>query len=64
MFLVIFIPFFFINTYGYAHGVQPEISGYLVTIINAFTIPARIIPGLLADYFGVYVYLPLPKCLP
>lgn len=53
VFLVIFIPFFFINTYGYAHGVQPEISGYLVTIINAFTIPARIIPGLLADYFGV-----------
>lgn len=53
VFLVIFIPFFFINTYGYAHGVRPEISGYLVTIINAFTIPARIIPGLLADSFGV-----------
>lgn len=32
-----------------------NISQYLLAIINALGIPARIIPGILADRFGVYV---------
>jgi len=52
-FYAVFIPFFYIEEYAQFRGVSPNISPYLLAIINGCGIPARIIPGLLGDRFGV-----------
>lgn len=49
----LFIPYFYIEEYARLRGVSSNISPYLLTIINGCGIPARIIPGLLGDRFGV-----------
>ncbi|KAI5124992.1 hypothetical protein M0805_007417 [Coniferiporia weirii] len=48
----LFIPYFYIQLYASLHGVDPQLSAYLLAIINALGVPARIIPGILADRFG------------
>ncbi|CEH16493.1 Monocarboxylate transporter [Ceraceosorus bombacis] len=46
VFYGLFNPFFFIQQYA-------QLQGYLLPIINACGIPARIIPGIMADRVGV-----------
>ncbi|OBZ75018.1 Riboflavin transporter MCH5 [Grifola frondosa] len=48
----VFIPLFYIEVYADFQGVSPNLSKYLLPIINAFGIPSRAVPGLLADRFG------------
>lgn len=52
-FYALFIPYFYIQLYATYRGVSSETAQYLLAIINAFGIPARVIPGLLADRFGM-----------
>ncbi|KAI0070665.1 MFS general substrate transporter [Panus rudis PR-1116 ss-1] len=51
-FYALFIPYYYIGVYGNFEGVDPGLSKYLISILNGMGIPARILPGLLADRFG------------
>jgi hypothetical protein len=52
IFYALFIPHFYIEVFANFQGIAPEISKYQLAILNAFGIPARIIPGLVADRVG------------
>ncbi|KAI3559231.1 riboflavin transporter MCH5 [Colletotrichum abscissum] len=52
MFVGMFIPFFYLPTFGIDHGLSPSLASYLVAVINGASIPGRIIPGVLGDKFG------------
>lgn len=52
MFVGMFIPFFYLPTFGIDHGLTPSLASYLVAVINGASIPGRIIPGVLGDKFG------------
>ena len=52
MFLGVFQPFFFLPSYAVAHGMSVRLSSYLIAILNAASLPGRVIPGLLADRLG------------
>ncbi|KOS21697.1 Riboflavin transporter MCH5 [Escovopsis weberi] len=53
-FFGVFNPFFYISSYAAAHGVSPETSFYMISIINAASLLGRVVPGYLADRFGHY----------
>ncbi|KZW00439.1 MFS general substrate transporter [Exidia glandulosa HHB12029] len=48
----IFFPIFYIQLMSALHGVDPNLSFYLITALNAASIPGRVIPGLLGDRLG------------
>jgi MFS family permease len=48
----LFIPFFYISSYSTAQGVDPQLSFYLISMINGASLLGRIIPGHLADSYG------------
>ncbi|OJJ06557.1 hypothetical protein ASPVEDRAFT_87855 [Aspergillus versicolor CBS 583.65] len=50
----LFIPFNYIILQSEEAGMSRETAQYLLPIINAVSIPGRIIPGFLADKFGRY----------
>ncbi|KAL2783872.1 MFS general substrate transporter [Aspergillus keveii] len=50
----LFIPFNYIILQAEEAGMRPELAQYLLPIINAVSIPGRIIPGFLADKVGRY----------
>ncbi|KAF8510787.1 monocarboxylate permease [Gautieria morchelliformis] len=52
-FYALFIPYFYIEESAEFNGVPISLSPYLLAIINGCGIPARIIPGILGDRFGV-----------
>lgn len=52
-FYAYFIPFFYIQLYGNQNGVDSEISNNLLVIMNALGVVSRVVPGYLADRFGV-----------
>ncbi|KAI8267356.1 Aspyridones efflux protein apdF [Colletotrichum sp. SAR11_239] len=52
MFIGMFIPMFYLPTFGIAHGMDQNLAGYLVAIINGASVPGRIIPGILGDKLG------------
>jgi predicted MFS family arabinose efflux permease len=52
LFIGIFMPLFYIPTFAITNGMNEMVAGYLVAIINAASIPGRIIPGILGDKFG------------
>ncbi|KZV89502.1 MFS general substrate transporter [Exidia glandulosa HHB12029] len=45
---------FYLQLDSALHGVDPDLCVYLVTILNAGSLPGRIIPTFLADRFGVF----------
>jgi MFS family permease len=47
-----FIPFFYLPSYGVAHGMSNELASYLVSILNGASFFGRIVPGILADRLG------------
>ncbi|KDQ53742.1 hypothetical protein JAAARDRAFT_136735 [Jaapia argillacea MUCL 33604] len=51
-FYALFIPYFYIEIYADYQGVPANLSNYMLVLLNAMGIPARILPGLLADRFG------------
>jgi MFS family permease len=48
----LFTPFFYLPSYALAHGMSPQLSGYLVAILNGSSFFGRIVPGILADKIG------------
>jgi hypothetical protein len=52
IFYALFIPYFYIESFAEYQGLPLSISKYQLSILNAFGVPARIIPGILADRFG------------
>lgn len=52
-----FTPFFYIETYARASGMDPDLASYMLSILNAASIFGRICPGFAADRFGNFVLL-------
>lgn len=52
MMLGIFTPFFYLPSYAVDHGMSPQLSSYLVAILNGASFLGRVIPGILADKLG------------
>lgn len=52
LFYAYFIPYFYIQVYANVRGVDPRIANYVLAIMNAMTVPSRILPGFLADRYG------------
>ncbi|OLN96280.1 Riboflavin transporter MCH5-like protein 2 [Colletotrichum chlorophyti] len=52
MFVGMFVPLFYLPTFGIDNGMRPGLASYLVAIINGASVPGRIIPGILGDKFG------------
>lgn len=52
MLLGLFTPFFYLPTYAVDHGMSPQLSSYLVSMLNGASFFGRIVPGILADKIG------------
>lgn len=52
----LFGPITFITSYSLAQGIDTNLSYYMIAILNVGSSLGRIIPGLLADKIGPYVY--------
>ncbi|KAI0965533.1 monocarboxylate permease-like protein [Xylaria arbuscula] len=50
----LYLPFNYLNIQAQQQGVNPTLIPYLLPIVNAVSIPGRIIPGILADRLGRY----------
>ncbi|RWA10466.1 hypothetical protein EKO27_g4655 [Xylaria grammica] len=48
----LYLPFNYLNIQAQKQGVNPTLIPYLLPIVNAVSIPGRIIPGILADRVG------------
>ncbi|KAL4820665.1 major facilitator superfamily domain-containing protein [Aspergillus spinulosporus] len=48
----LFLPFAFIPTQAQRYGMSPYLASYLLAILNAGSIPGRILPPYIADYLG------------
>lgn len=49
-----FLPFNYLIVQAQQNGVSPSLVPYLIPILNAASIPGRVIPGFLGDRFGRY----------
>ncbi|KAJ5351327.1 Major facilitator superfamily domain general substrate transporter [Penicillium brevicompactum] len=49
-----FTPFFYLPQYAQSHGMSSHLSSYILSIVNAASVPGRILPGLAADKLGRY----------
>lgn len=47
-----FIPFFYLPTYGQAHGMSESAANNLLAYLNAGSLVARVVTGFIADRFG------------
>ena len=54
-----FYPFFYLPVLGQNVGLDPSSAPLLLTVLNAFSLPGRILPGFLADKMG-----PFNMCIP
>ncbi|KAK0702186.1 major facilitator superfamily domain-containing protein [Lasiosphaeris hirsuta] len=52
MFMGMFVPLFYLPSYGISQGMDATVAFYLIALINASSIPGRILPGVLGDKFG------------
>lgn len=50
----IFTPFFYLPQYAHSHGMDSQLSSYLLSILNAASIFGRVLPGIIADKIGRY----------
>ncbi|KAL4910763.1 hypothetical protein BDW74DRAFT_184490 [Aspergillus multicolor] len=48
----LFLPFAFIPTQAQRYGMSPYLASYLLAILNAGSIPGRILPPYIADHLG------------
>jgi MFS family permease len=49
-----FIPFFYITSYSISIGQDPDMSFYLVAILNGVSLVGRVLPGFIADRYGTF----------
>ena len=52
IFIGLYIPFFYVETYALNLGISANLAFYLLIIMNAASVPGRIFPSLLADKVG------------
>ncbi|VDC07103.1 unnamed protein product [Peniophora sp. CBMAI 1063] len=50
----LFYPYFYLQLYAVKHGVDSNIAFYTIAILNAGSIPGRILPNLYARRIGVF----------
>ncbi|KAI0550981.1 monocarboxylate permease-like protein [Xylaria curta] len=48
----LYLPFNYLNIQAQQQGVDPVLIPYLLPIVNAVSIPGRIVPGIIADKLG------------
>jgi MFS family permease len=48
----VFMPFFYLPTFGVAHGMSTQLASYIVAILNGASFFGRVIPGVLGDRVG------------
>ena len=58
-----FIPFYYLPSYGLAHGMSLAMANNLLAILNAGSFVGRLVSGLMADRFGRSAYPALPRGL-
>lgn len=51
-FIGLYVPFFYVEQYARSIGIDATTASYMLIIINAASIPGRIVPSMLADRFG------------
>ncbi|CAK7230712.1 hypothetical protein SBRCBS47491_007680 [Sporothrix bragantina] len=51
-FIGLYVPFFYVEQYARNIGINADTASYMLIIINAASIPGRIVPSMLADKFG------------
>ena len=54
VFLGLFSPFFYMTSWTESLGLDENLAFYTISVINAASLFGRILPGLLADYWGPY----------
>ncbi|VDC07087.1 unnamed protein product [Peniophora sp. CBMAI 1063] len=50
----LFYPYFYLQLFAIKHGVEPTVAFYSLAILNAGSIPGRIVPNLFARRIGVF----------
>ncbi|KAH9913285.1 major facilitator superfamily domain-containing protein [Fomitopsis serialis] len=48
----LFMPYFYLQLWLNLHGLSSTLAFYTIAILNAASVPGRVIPNTLADYFG------------
>ncbi|KAL0945864.1 hypothetical protein HGRIS_012148 [Hohenbuehelia grisea] len=57
----LFFPFFYLQLYAVLHGIDTKLAFYTITIMNAASLPGRVLPSMLADRFGP-LNIMIPMC--
>ncbi|CAI7581360.1 unnamed protein product [Penicillium palitans] len=52
IFIGLYIPFFYIEQYGINLGISRDLSFYMLIIMNAGSVPGRVMPSIIADKIG------------
>jgi MFS family permease len=52
IFIGLYIPFFYVQQYGINLGMSRDLSFYMLIIMNAGSVPGRVIPSIIADKVG------------
>ncbi|KAJ5660140.1 Monocarboxylate transporter [Penicillium longicatenatum] len=56
----LFTPFFYLPQYGQSLGMDPQLSSYILSTLNAGSVFGRILPGITADKIGRFNILSPP----
>lgn len=54
IYLGLFTPFFYVTPYAISIGIDNNLSFYMISILNATSLFGRVVPGFLADRYGVF----------
>lgn len=52
IFIGLYIPFFYVEQYGINIGLSPDFSFYMLIIMNAGSVPGRVLTSMIADKIG------------
>lgn len=52
LFIGMFTPIFYIPSFAVTQGMSSQLAFYLVAILNAASLPGRVLPGILSDKIG------------
>ncbi|EQB54032.1 hypothetical protein CGLO_06183 [Colletotrichum gloeosporioides Cg-14] len=52
LFIGMFVPLFYLPTYGILHGMTEALASYLIAMINGASVFGRVIPGIMGDKVG------------
>ncbi|CAL1708741.1 unnamed protein product [Somion occarium] len=55
--LGIFYPYFYTQLFAITHGVDSNVAFYTIAMLNAGSIPGRVLPGILAHRLGTFNFL-------